>query len=113
MEVGQAFDSFSEVEAVLGELRTHQYHSLRVYNSQTATDYNKKRLSAKNPVEPVDTDKFRYTYYSTRYVHYGNARHRGPSPSPSPSPIPSPNPSARRMGVAFRICLIESARKFN
>ena len=49
MEVGQAFDSFSEVEAALGELRTHQYHPLRVYNSQTATDYNKKRLSAKNP----------------------------------------------------------------
>ena len=78
MEVCQAFDSFSEVEAALGELRTHQYrHPLQVYNSQTATDYNKKRLSAKNPVEPVDTDKFRYTYYSARCVHYGNARHRG------------------------------------
>ena len=51
------FDSFSEVEAALGELRTHQYHTLRVYNSQTATDYNKKRLSAENPVEPVDTDR--------------------------------------------------------
>ena len=57
IEVGQAFDSFSEVEAALGELRTHQYHPLRVYNSQTATNYNKKRLSAKNPVETVDTDR--------------------------------------------------------
>jgi len=32
---------------------------LLVFNSQTAIDYNKKRLSSKNPVELVDTEKFR------------------------------------------------------
>jgi len=76
MEVGRTFESFSELEVALGELRKNGCHPLRVFNSQTAIDYNKKRLSTKNPVEPVDTEKFRYTYYSARCVHYGEARHR-------------------------------------
>ena len=61
MEVGRTFESFSELEVALGELRKDGCHPLRVFNSQTAIDYNKKRLSSKNPVEPMDTEKFRYT----------------------------------------------------
>ena len=74
--VGKTFDSFSELEGALEGLRKDGCHPLRVYNSQTAKDYNRKRLSAKNPVEPVDIEKFRYTYYSARCVHYGETRHR-------------------------------------
>ena len=69
----KTFDSFSELEAALEELRKNGCHPLRVYNSQTAKDYNRKRLSAKNPVDPVDIEKFRYTYYSARC---GETRHR-------------------------------------
>ena len=57
MEVGRTFGSFFELEAALEELRKNGCHPLRVFNSQTAKDYNKKRLSTKNPVEPVDTEK--------------------------------------------------------
>ena len=80
VEVGKEFDNFSECEAALGsalgDLRTNGHHPLRVYNSQTATDYNRKRVNAKNPVEPVDSEKFKYTYYSCRCMHYGDATHR-------------------------------------
>ena len=74
--IGKTFDSFSELEAALEELRKNGCHPLRVHNSQTAKDYNRKRLSAKNPVDPVDIEKFRYTYYSARCVHYGETRRR-------------------------------------
>ena len=42
MEVGRTFESFSELEVALGELRKNGCHPLRVFNSQTAIDYNKK-----------------------------------------------------------------------
>ena len=72
---GKTFDSFSELEATLEELHKNGCHPLRVYNSQTAKDYNRKRLSAKNPVDPFDIEKFRYTYYSARCVRYDETRH--------------------------------------
>ncbi len=77
MEVGDSFESFSEFEEALNRLRKSGYHPLRVFNSQSAKDYNKKRVSAKNPIDPVDEENVRYTYYSVRCVHYGEARHRG------------------------------------
>ena len=46
---GKTFDSFSELEAALEELRKNGCHPLRVYNSQTGKDHNRKRLSVKNP----------------------------------------------------------------
>ena len=74
MEVGTAYDDFKAVEECLEKLRKEHYHPLRVYNSQTAEDYNKKRVNAKNPKPPVDCQKIRYTYYSMRCVHYGEPR---------------------------------------
>ena len=55
MVVGFAFSNFKDVEVALGKLKKEQYHPLRVYNSQSAADYNKKRANAKNPPLPVDT----------------------------------------------------------
>ncbi len=62
MEVGDCYGSFSEFERALDQLRKGGCHPLRVFNSQSAKDYNKKRLSAKNPIDPVDEEKLRYTY---------------------------------------------------
>ena len=77
LAVGKRFSSFSEVESALNNLRKDGHHPLRVYNSQKGEDYNRKRLSRKYPVEPVDVSKFQYTYYSVRCVHYGQPRRRG------------------------------------
>ena len=49
-----------------------QYHLLRVYNSQSAADYNRKKVNAKNLSSPVDMEQMRYTYYSVWCVHYGD-----------------------------------------
>ena len=73
MEVESAFSDFKDVKAALEKLK-EQYHPLRVYNSQSAADYNKKRANAKNPSTPVDTEQLRFTYYSVRCVHYGDTR---------------------------------------
>ena len=42
MEVGSAFRDFKDVEAAFKKLKKEQYYRLRVYNSQSAADYNKK-----------------------------------------------------------------------
>ena len=76
MEVGTPFKSFQQFQTALGELKRSANHPLRVYNSQTATDYNKKRIN-KIFTEPVDADKIKYTYYSVRCVHYGDSRQCG------------------------------------
>ena len=77
MEVGARFESFRQFETALEELKHDGNHPLRVYNSQTAEDYNKKRVTKKIFTEPVDVKKIKYTYYSVRCVHYGDTRHRG------------------------------------
>ena len=46
MEIGAAFIDFKDGEAALEKLKKEQYHPLRVYNSQSAADYNKKRVNA-------------------------------------------------------------------
>ena len=70
MEVESAFSDFKDVEAALEKLKKEQYHPLRVYNSQSAADYNKKRANAKNPPSPVDMEQLRFTYYSVRLRRY-------------------------------------------
>ena len=75
MEVGTSFSKFKDAEAAVEKLKKEQYHPFRVlYNSQSATDYDKKRVNAKNPSPPVDKEQIRYTYYSVRCVHYGDPR---------------------------------------
>ena len=54
MEVGTSFNDFKDTEAALEKLKNEQYHPLRVYNSQSAADYNRKRVTAKNLSSPVD-----------------------------------------------------------
>ena len=74
MDVGTAFDDFKAVEECFEKLKKEHHHPLRVFNSQSAQDYNRKRVNAKNPKPPVDCQKIRYTYYSVRCVHYGEPR---------------------------------------
>ena len=45
--------------------------TVRLLKTITENDF-----SAKNPVDPFDIEKFRYTYYSARCVHYDETRHR-------------------------------------
>ena len=77
MEVSTRFESFPQFQEALEELKRNGSHPLRVYNSQSAEDYNKKRVSKKFFTERVDAEKIKYTYYSVRCVHYGDTRHRG------------------------------------
>ena len=74
VDVGTAYDDFKAVEECLENLKKEHHHPLRVYNSQSAEDYNRKRVNAKNPKPPVDCQKIRHTYYSVRCVHYGEPR---------------------------------------
>ena len=74
MEAGTSFNNFKDTEAALKKLKNEQYHPLRVYNSQSAADYNRKRVNAKNLSSPVDTEQIRYTYYSVRCVQYDDPR---------------------------------------
>lgn len=72
MEVGQTFTSFVDFEKYLEDFKKQNNHPLRVFNSQTARNYN-----SKHPDDYVDEERFSYTYYSVRCVHYGEPRHRG------------------------------------
>ena len=71
MEAGTSFSNFKDAKVALGKLKKEQYH-FRVYSSQSVADYNRKRVNAKSPSPPVDTEPIRYTYYSKRCVHYGD-----------------------------------------
>ncbi len=73
-ETGKKFESFDQVTQLLDQLKEAN-HPLRVYNSQSVDEYNKRREKAKSPLDPVDK-KWQYTYYSLRCVHYGQARSR-------------------------------------
>jgi len=65
MVVVSAFSNFKGVQAALERLKKEQYHPLRVYSSQSAADYDKKRVNAKNPSPPVDMEQLAMlTYYS-------------------------------------------------
>ena len=76
LKEGARFYSFEEVEKALAELKEKHHHPFRVFNSQTVKDANLRRLKAKNPCDPID-EKWRYTYYGVRCVHFGNPRQRG------------------------------------
>ena len=73
---GKTFNSFSELEAALEKLRKNGCHPLRVYNRLLKTITENDSVRRIPPVDPVDIEKFRYTYYSARCVHYGETRHR-------------------------------------
>ena len=74
MEVGTSFNKFKYTEAALEKLKNEQYHPLRVYNSQSVAEYNRKRVNTKNLFPPVDMEQICYTYYSVWCVHYGDPR---------------------------------------
>ena len=59
MEVGTQFESFIQFQEALEELKRKGSHPLRVYNSQSADDYNKKRVSKKIFTKRVDAEKIK------------------------------------------------------
>jgi len=74
LQVGKTFNSFDEVKALLDTLKATN-HPMRVFNSQSVDDYNKRRLQAKEPLEPIDK-KWKYVYYVIACVHFGAPRKR-------------------------------------
>ena len=47
MEVGTRFESFTQFQEALEELKRNGSHPLQVYNSHSAEAHNKKRVSKK------------------------------------------------------------------
>ena len=76
IKVGKQFTSFEEFEGCLSRLRDKFCHPFRVFNSQTVTEANRRRLKAKTPTEPID-EKWKYAYYLVKCIHFGEARQRG------------------------------------
>ena len=79
--IGRKFNSFDEVVGLLDTLKSAN-HPVRVFNSQSVNEYNKRRAKAKIPLAPVDK-KWKYTYYSVRCVHYGQGRYRSKGVRPN------------------------------
>ena len=59
MEVATRFESFTQFQEALEELKHNGSHPLRVYNSQSAEDYNKKHVSKNFFTEQVDAEKIK------------------------------------------------------
>ena len=68
---GQEFSSFEELNASINDLSTQGHHPLRIFNSQSAEDANKKRAKAGSVLTPIDVTKWRYAYVSYRYLPNG------------------------------------------
>ena len=70
MHRGQEFNSFEEVDSKINELFAQGHHPLRIFNSQSAEDSNRKRAKADSVLTPIDVAKWRYAYISYRCVYY-------------------------------------------
>ena len=68
LQIGRKFNSFQEVQDLLSKLKAFN-HPMRVFNSQSVEDYN-RRAKAKKPLEPIDA------YYVIACVHFGQPRQR-------------------------------------
>ena len=51
--VGKRFECYDDMMAMIDGLKTKN-HPLRVFNSQTVEECNKRRAKAKHPLEPID-----------------------------------------------------------
>ena len=69
MHRGQEFNSFEEVDSKINELFAQGHHPLRIFNSQSAEDSNRKRAKADSVLTPIDVAKWRYAYISYRCVY--------------------------------------------
>lgn len=65
MQKGKEFSSFEELEAAVNELQNVYHHPLRVFNSPTVQDMNRRRQKSKSVLKPIN-EKWRYTYLSYR-----------------------------------------------
>ena len=63
---GKEFDCFGEVQSTINNLCTRFSHPLRIFNSQTAKDTNRKREAAGRTLSPNDVHKWKYAYVSYR-----------------------------------------------
>ena len=64
--VGRTFDTFEEVEETLRKLESDLYHPLRRFNSQSVSEYNKRREKAGSELRIAEHLKFAFVLY--RYL---------------------------------------------
>lgn len=61
---GKEFECFGALQSTINDLITRFSHPLRIFNSQTAEDANKKREVAGSVLAPIDAQKWKYAYMS-------------------------------------------------
>ena len=64
--VGRTFDTFEEIEETLKKLESDHYHPLRRFNSQSVSEYNKRREKAGSELRIAEHLKFAFVVY--RYI---------------------------------------------
>ena len=74
LQIGRKFNSFEEVKGLLDKLKASG-HPMRVFNSQSVEDYNRKRVKAKVPLEPISS-RWQFAYYAIACVYFGQPRKR-------------------------------------
>ena len=67
MEKGKEFSSFEDLKAAINELKNVSHHLLRIFNSQTVDDVNRKRKKSNSLLGPIN-EKWPYTCLSYRFV---------------------------------------------
>ena len=61
--VGKTFDTIEEVENTLKLLEKDYYHPLRRFNSQTVSEYNRRREKAGSELRIAEQLKYAFVLY--------------------------------------------------
>lgn len=63
---GREFECFGDLQSTINNLITRITHPLRIFNSQTAKDANRKYEAAGGVLASIDAQKWKYTYMGYR-----------------------------------------------
>ena len=63
VHVGNTFDNIDEVEETMKMLEREYYHPLRRFNSQTVSEYNRRREKAGSELRIAEKMKFAFILY--------------------------------------------------
>ena len=74
LQIGRKFNSFDEVKELMDKFKAAG-HPMCVFNSQSVEEYNRRRVKAKVPLEPIDS-QWQFAYYAIACVHFGQPRKR-------------------------------------
>lgn len=61
--IGRTFETFEEVEETLKKLESDHYHPLRRFNSQSVSEYNKRRENSGSELRIAEHLKFAFVLY--------------------------------------------------